>query len=138
MTKVKVLLVKYDMDKTKKRNRKNLLVNSKTEEDVIAQLEKIHKGEKVISIHEIVWDETQIAKTEKREESRKNNVNTGEIKFYDDVKGFGFIKPDNSSIDDLFFHSSALGGEMVNDADLVEFEIGEGPQGPCAIHIKLL
>ncbi|MGK0367244.1 MAG: hypothetical protein ACI9QD_000378 [Thermoproteota archaeon] len=57
MTKVKVSLVKYDMDKTKKRNRKNFFVESKTESDVITQLEKIHKGEKVVEIKEIIWAE---------------------------------------------------------------------------------
>jgi hypothetical protein len=55
MAKATVELVKYDMDKTKKRKRANFSVADKTEEAVIAKLEKIHKGEKVETIHEIVW-----------------------------------------------------------------------------------
>jgi hypothetical protein len=57
MSKVLVSVVRYDMDKTKKRNRKNLLVETKTEDAVIAQLERIHKGEKVVEIKEIIWEE---------------------------------------------------------------------------------
>jgi len=41
MPKVKVELVKYDTEKTKKRKRENLLVDAKTEQAVIAKLEKI-------------------------------------------------------------------------------------------------
>ena len=48
MNKVRVQLVKYDMTKTKNRNRKDLLVDGQTESAVIAQLERIHKGEKVV------------------------------------------------------------------------------------------
>jgi len=70
MTKLRIKLVKYDMDKTKKRSRKNVLVNGKTEDDVIAQLEKIHKGEKVVIIHELVWDEEQIEESIKKTEEK--------------------------------------------------------------------
>lgn len=60
MKKVKVTLVKYDLTKTKNRNRKDMLVDNQSESAVIAQLERIHKGEEVLRIHEIVWDENQI------------------------------------------------------------------------------
>lgn len=54
MKKVKVQLVKYDMTKTKKRNRKDMLVDNQTEDEAVAQLERIHKGEKGCMIHEII------------------------------------------------------------------------------------
>jgi hypothetical protein len=60
MSKVKVDLVSYDMDKTKKRKRKNLLVAEKSEQAVINQLERIHKGEKVVEIQQIIWHEDLI------------------------------------------------------------------------------
>jgi hypothetical protein len=60
MKEIKVKLVKYDMTKTKNRNRKDMLVDNQSEQAVITQLERIHKGEKVITIHELVWDENQI------------------------------------------------------------------------------
>jgi CspA family cold shock protein len=130
MTKISVELVKYDMDKTKKRKRANFFVETKSEEAVIEKLEKIHKGEKVEKIQEIIWGE-QVA-----EVNANINVLTGTVKFYDDVKGFGFIQPD-SDLDDLFFHASALEGIVINDEDKIQFEVAKGPRGDIAIHIKL-
>lgn len=137
MKKIRVELVKYDMDKTKNRKRKNMLVDGKTEADVILQLEKIHKGEKLVTIHEIVWDEDQIDEVVRHDEIKKRHTYDGEVKFFDPTKGFGFIKP-NNKMDDLFFHTSAVVGEEVNDGDEVEFEVGQGPNGACAIHVKLI
>ncbi len=137
MAKVKVELVKYDMDKTKKRKRKNLLVDAKNEQAVVDQLERIHKGEKVDTIHEIIWDEEQIKESRQQDREKENEIFTGEVKFFDPEKGFGFIMADED-IDDLFFHASAVSGDEARDRDRVEFEIGRGPKGPCAIHIKVI
>lgn len=135
MGKVKVKFVSYDMDKTKKRKRKDFLVDGKSERDVRTQLEKIHKGEKVVTIHELTWDEEQIQENIRKEKERKNLIFTGEVKFFDDTKGFGFIAPDED-MDDLFFHGTAVSGDEVTDEDRVEFELSESPKGPCAIHVK--
>ncbi len=128
MTKFTVELVKYDTLKTKKRKRKDLVVDAQTKASVIEKLERIHKGDKVDVIHEIIWGEI------KEEVSTPSEKFEGRIKFFDPEKGFGFIKP-KLDMDDLFFHESALGGFEIYDDDLVEFEIGEGPKGPVAIHI---
>jgi hypothetical protein len=77
MKKITVELVKYDMDKTKKRKRKNFEVDAKTEKSIIERLERIHKGEKVVAIHEVVWGEEQVI------EEKIVEVFTGIIKFYD-------------------------------------------------------
>ena len=138
MAKVKVKIVKYDMDKTKKRSRKNILVDDKNEESIITQLEKIHKGEKVVTIHEIQWDEDYIKKSIQKEVAKIRKLKTGEVKFFNKEKGFGFIAPDDEQIEDLFFHASAVLEDDLRDFDIVEFEISKSPKGPCAIHIKLL
>tara|TARA_Y100000385_G_C12835635_1_gene526529 strand:- start:48 stop:449 length:402 start_codon:yes stop_codon:yes gene_type:complete len=131
MTKMMVELVKYDMDKTKKRKRKDFIVDAKTQEAIIDKLERIHKGEKVQAIHEVVWGE------EKREKNSSGEVLTGTIKFFDSVKGFGFIQP-NIDSEDLFFHASSLGGEEIYDDDPVYFQIGQGPKGAVAVKVKLI
>lgn len=138
MTKILVKLVKYDMHKTKKRNRKNMLVESRTEDAVVAQLEKIHKGDKVDTIHEIVWDEEQIEKSEQAAAIRESHIMVGEVKFFDPDKGFGFIAPDDEEVEDLFFHQTALSGAGPNDHDRVEFEISQSPKGLCAVKIKII
>jgi hypothetical protein len=68
---VMVKLVKYDMDKTKKRNRKNFLVEDKSVEAIIEKLERIHKGEKVVELKEVVWAEVEVEK-EVDEESEED------------------------------------------------------------------
>lgn len=131
MKKIKVELVTYDMDKTKKRKRTNLLVEEKTQDSVIEKLERIHKGEKVQEIHSIVWG------LEELESKVAPKVYTGRVKFFEVEKGFGFIEPDLDR-DDLFFHKSALNGIEIYDDDIVEFQISITPKGQVAIHIKLI
>lgn len=130
MNKIKVSLVKYDMTKTKNRNRKDMLVDYQTQAAVITQLERIHKGEQVVKIHEIVWDETPVRKVQP-------DLYLGTVKFFDNEKGFGFIQADEE-IDDLFFHQSACPEGVPSDRDRVEFEISEGPKGLSAIHVRII
>ena len=137
MNKVKVQYVKYDMTKTKNRNRKDMLVDNQSEKAVIAQLERIHKGEKVQKILEIIWDEKQIQEVVRREKIDQRHMFKGQVKFFDVEKGFGFIAPDEE-MDDLFFHKTACIDGIPFEKDLVEFKISEGPKGFCAINIKII
>lgn len=137
MKKVKVTLVKYDLTKTKNRNRKDMLVDNQSESAVIAQLERIHKGEEVLRIHEIVWDENQIKEVVRHNKMDKEQLFFGKVKFFDNEKGFGFIQPDDD-MDDLFFHKSACIDGVPTDKDSVEFKISEGPKGLSAIHVRIL
>lgn len=138
MKKVRVQLVKYDMTKTKNRNRKDMLVDNQSESAVIAQLERIHKGEKVVKIHEIKWDEAQIKETVRLAKIDQRATFYGVVKYFDIEKGFGFIQP-IEEMDDLFFHKSSLeSGEVPFENDSVEFKISEGPKGLCAIHVKIM
>ncbi len=60
---------------------------------------------------------------------------TGKIKWFDNEKGFGFIVQDEDG-QDLFVHHSETEGYGLNEGDAVEFEIGEGRKGPCAVSVK--
>ena len=61
----------------------------------------------------------------------------GSVKWFNPEKGFGFIKPDNGG-SDLFVHHSETNGVILNEGDSVEYEIGEGRKGPCAVNVKKL
>lgn len=137
MKKVKVQFVKYDMTKTQNRKRKDMLVDFHDEEAVIAQLERIHKGEQVVKIHELVWDEKQIKEVARQAKIDERSLFTGVVKFFDTEKGFGFIAPDEE-MEDLFFHKSACKDGVPFEKDRVEFKISEGPKGLSAIHVKTI
>lgn len=58
----------------------------------------------------------------------------GTVKFFNDAKGFGFIKTDSGK--EVFVHSSGL-IDKVRENDNVTFEITEGKKGPNAVNVKL-
>jgi CspA family cold shock protein len=62
---------------------------------------------------------------------------TGTVKFFNSEKGFGFIKPDDGG-QDIFVHISGVQGAALNDDDKVEYEVGEGKKGPCAVEVKVI
>ena len=63
-------------------------------------------------------------------------MNTGTVKFFNGTKGFGFITP--KSGEELFFHISEINGMEPREGDQVNYEIGEGRKGPCAIRVKVI
>ena len=60
----------------------------------------------------------------------------GTIKKLITDKGFGFIEGDQG---DIFFHHSALveiAIESLQEGQLVEYDVGQGPKGPRAENVK--
>jgi cold shock protein len=65
---------------------------------------------------------------------------TGEVKWFNATKGFGFITPDNGD-KDLFVHHSALqssGFKTLDEGAKVEFDIVDGAKGPSAANVVKL
>jgi CspA family cold shock protein len=63
-------------------------------------------------------------------------MSTGTVKFFNEAKGFGFITPEDGGAD-LFVHATGLDGiSYLNENDKVEYEVGEGQKGPCAVQVK--
>ncbi len=63
-------------------------------------------------------------------------MNKGTVKFYNDSKGFGFIK-DSDSSKEYFVHSSGL-KDSIKENDEVTFELQEGKKGLNAVNVKLV
>ena len=64
-------------------------------------------------------------------------MSTGQVKWFNNAKGFGFILPDEGG-DDLFAHYSAIGMEgykTLKAGQLVSFDTIEGPKGLHAANI---
>jgi CspA family cold shock protein len=60
----------------------------------------------------------------------------GTIKFFNESKGFGFIKPDDQSAD-IFVHSSGL-IDKVRENDKVKFEVEKGKKGLNAVNVEVI
>ena len=66
-------------------------------------------------------------------------MNTGTVKWFDAKKGYGFISDTASTDTDYFVHFSEIqtdGFKTLEEGQKVEFEIGEGKQGPVATKVK--
>jgi CspA family cold shock protein len=60
----------------------------------------------------------------------------GTVKFFNDAKGFGFIKPADGG-QDVFVHVSDLQGE-IRENDKVTFEVTNGKKGLNAVNVKVI
>ncbi len=62
-------------------------------------------------------------------------MNKGTVKFYNEFKGFGFIKDANSP-KEYFVHSTGLKDD-IGENDEVTFDLEEGKKGLNAVNVKL-
>ncbi|MFD1872124.1 cold-shock protein [Hymenobacter bucti] len=63
-------------------------------------------------------------------------MQTGTVKFFNETKGFGFIKVDQTG-EDVFVHVTDLISE-IRENDKVQFEIAQGKKGPNAVKVSLV
>ncbi len=60
----------------------------------------------------------------------------GKVKWFNDEKGWGFIKQDEGP--DVFVHYSQIAGDgrrRLFEDELVEFELTDGPKGLQAVNV---
>ena len=64
----------------------------------------------------------------------------GQVKWFNESKGFGFITPEDGS-KDLFVHFSAIqdpGFKTLSEGQTVEFEIQNGAKGAAAVNVTTI
>ena len=62
-------------------------------------------------------------------------MSTGTVKFFNNSKGYGFIKDDESE-NEYFVHVSGLIDE-IKENDKVSYDLVEGKKGLNAVNVKL-
>lgn len=63
----------------------------------------------------------------------------GTVKWFNEAKGFGFIKPSDGD-KDVFVHFSAIEGQgfrTLVEGQTVSYEVEQGPKGPQATHVSV-
>ncbi len=59
----------------------------------------------------------------------------GKVKFFNEVKGFGFITAEDGN--EYFVHSTGLkSGTAIREGDEVTFEVEQGDKGPKATKVS--
>ncbi|MCI0405309.1 MAG: cold shock domain-containing protein [candidate division Zixibacteria bacterium] len=61
----------------------------------------------------------------------------GSVKWFNDAKGYGFIRMEDGK--EVFVHYSALSGDgfkSLKEGDAVRFDVVEGPKGPQAANVE--
>ena len=82
---------------------------------------------------EISTEDIQIGAA-KRETIEEDVVRTGIVTFFNESKGYGFIK-DKDSQESVFVHMNGL-MEPIKENNKVTFEVEKGPKGLNAVNVK--
>jgi CspA family cold shock protein len=63
-------------------------------------------------------------------------MHTGTVKFFNETKGFGFIKVDGTN-EELFVHVSGL-IDQIKEGDRVYFQKEQGKKGMVAVQVRFI
>lgn len=83
---------------------------------------------------EINHEDIKIGPGKREAEEPEEVQRTGKVTFFNDSKGYGFIK-DAKSQESIFVHVNGL-EEAIRENDKVTFEIEAGMKGPIAVKVK--
>jgi cold shock CspA family protein len=81
----------------------------------------------------VIAEDIQIG-TPKQEDIEVEVVRNGTVTFFNESKGYGFIK-DLQTQESIFVHINAI-TEQIKESDKVTFEVEQGQKGPNAVKVK--
>jgi cold shock CspA family protein len=131
--------LKKSQDKREKaEERKSNFVKGKTLEDMMAYIDEYGNitstppdPARKLKVNS---EDIQIA-IPKQEEIIQDIVRNGIVGFFNEAKGYGFIK-DMQTQESIFVHVNSL-SEPIKENNKVTFEIEPGAKGPTAVKVKL-
>ncbi len=65
----------------------------------------------------------------------KNTMSKGTVKFFNESKGFGFITEDGGN--EVFVHVTGI-KEQIREGDVVEFDLENGKKGLNAVNVRVV
>jgi len=86
------------------------------------------------SRQEVNPDDIKISVSKKEDIDQPDRIRTGTVTFFNDAKGYGFIR-DDISRESVFVHINDL-ESPVKENDKVSFETASGPKGLNAVRVK--
>lgn len=81
-------------------------------------------------------EDIEISVPKKENQEDFDPVKKGIVSFFNDSKGYGFIK-DLETQQSIFVHINNVSGE-IREGNTVSFEVEMGPKGPSAIKVELV
>ncbi len=136
--KEKKKLKKRQDKEEKKAERKANAGKDKSPEDMIAYVDEYGRisstppdptKKKIVKLEDI-----QISVARQGVGEQVETIRQGVVTFFNDSKGYGFIK-DLESQQSIFVHINDIDG-TVKEHDKVSFEVGQGQKGPSAMNVK--
>ena len=127
-------------DKEKKRALKKTDSGKSSFDDMIAYVDEFGvisstSPDPTRKKQEVIAEDIEIQVIRTNPEDAPDFHRKGVVTFYNDSKGFGFIRDLESNMR-LFFHASDV-QEPVKEDNIVAFEKGKGPKGIAAINVRL-
>ncbi len=81
-------------------------------------------------------EDIEIGVPKQEELSPEDLIRTGVVTFFNNDKGYGFIK-DKETQESVFVHINSL-SEPIKENNIVSFETEMGPKGANAVNVKLV
>ena len=81
-------------------------------------------------------EDIQIGVARRTADDDVDPVRNGIVSFFNDSKGYGFIK-DQQTQESIFVHANGLAGGPIGENDKVTFEVEMGPKGPNAVRVRI-
>jgi cold shock CspA family protein len=123
----------------KKEERKAYAKEGKSFEDMIAYVDEngnLSSTPPDPNKKKIIKEEDIEIGVPRRVDMPSDSARTGVVTFFNDSKGYGFIK-DSETGDSVFVHLNGL-IDSIKDNNKVAFEVEMSPKGPNAIKVKLI
>lgn len=139
MSKSKEELSRELKEKKKKRAEEEANVEGTEFDDMLAYVDEFGniidtppdpKEKEAVKAEDIV-----VGVPKKGEFGPEETSRTGKVKFFNEEKGFGFIK-DHETQQDVFVHVSAC-KDQIGENDKVSYEIEKTPKGLSAVNVEL-